>query len=48
MIIGHVGAKYSTQMSLVGDDEVVEAVSANRTDQPLDVGILPGLRLASA
>ena len=42
VVIGHVGAKHSTEMSLVENNEVVEAVSANRADQPLDIGILPG------
>ncbi len=42
VVIGAVGAKHPTQMLFVENDQVVEAVSANRSDQPLDVGILPG------
>jgi hypothetical protein len=29
-------------MTLVEDDHVIEAFTANRTDETLDVGILPG------
>ncbi len=35
VIVGHVGAKYSTEMSLVENNEVVETVSPNRPDEPL-------------
>lgn len=42
MIVGHVGTKHAAQMVLAENDVVVEAVSSNRSDQPLNVGILPG------
>ncbi len=42
VIVDDVGAKYSTEMSLVENNEVVEAVSPNGANQPFDVGILPG------
>ncbi len=42
VIVDYVGAKYSTEMSLDENNEVVEAVSPNGANQPFDVGILPG------
>ena len=42
VVISHVRAKHTTQVSFVENDVVVETVSANRSDQPLHVGILPG------
>ena len=42
VVISHVSAKHTTQVSFVENDVVVETVSANRSDQLLHVGILPG------
>ena len=40
-----VSGKHAAQMALVEDDEVVQALAAYRTDDPLDVHILPGKRV---
>mgnify|MGYP005638109061 CR=1 FL=1 len=42
VVVRHVGAKHTIQMSLVENDVVVETVSPDRPDEPLHVGILPG------
>ena len=44
VVVGHVGAKHTMQMSLVENDVVVETVSPNRPDEPLHVGIRQGER----
>jgi hypothetical protein len=42
IVIGHVGAQETTQMSVIENEEMVEALSSNRADDPLCEGILPG------
>src|SRR5262245_42901493 len=42
MVIGEVPGQDSTQVSFAEDKNVVEALPADRTDQPLGEGILPG------
>ena len=42
VVVGYVSAKHATQMSLVENDVMVETLSANRSDQALHIGILPG------
>ena len=41
VVVGHVGAKHSTEMPLVENNEVIQAVAPNGANQPLDIGILP-------
>jgi hypothetical protein len=36
-----VRAKQVAQMALVEDDQVIQAISSDRSDQALDVGVLP-------
>src|SRR4029450_855914 len=42
IVIGHVGAQETRQMSVIENEEMVEALSSNRADDPLCEGILPG------
>jgi hypothetical protein len=39
-IVLDVGAEHATEPAVIGDDDVIEAFSANRSDQPLRIGIL--------
>ena len=41
LVVRDVGPKDSTKMSLIEDDDVVQALAADRADHALDVGILP-------
>jgi len=43
MVVGEVSGQDSTQVSVVDDQNVVEALAADRTDQALGEWILPGL-----
>jgi hypothetical protein len=42
LVIRDVGPKDSTKMPLIEDDDVVQALAADRADDAFDVGILPG------
>ena len=42
VVIGKIGSKQSLEVTLVQDDEVIEAVAADGADQAFDIGILPG------
>jgi hypothetical protein len=42
MVIVEVRCEDAAQMALVEDDQVVQTLAAYRTDDPLDVSILPG------
>ena len=42
MVVSEIGTQNSFQMPRVEDDEMVQAVPADRADQAFDVGILPG------
>jgi hypothetical protein len=42
VVVGEVGSEDPLEMSLVEHDHVIETVASDRSDQPLDVGILPG------
>ena len=42
VVVREVGAQEPFEMAVVVDDDVIEALSPNRADQALDVGILPG------
>jgi hypothetical protein len=41
MIVVDVRGEHSTQVPFIADDHVIETVSPDGSDQPLDVGILP-------
>ena len=41
VVIGRVGTQRAVQMGLVEDDKVIEAFTADRADQSLDVSVLP-------
>ena len=41
-VIREVGAKHASEMSFVEDDDVVQTLAADRPDDALDIGILPG------
>jgi len=41
VVIIHVGREDAAQMALVEDDDMVQAFPPDRTDDPLDVGVLP-------
>jgi hypothetical protein len=42
MMILKIARQDAAQVTLVADDNVIQAFAADRTDEPLDVGILPG------
>ena len=42
MVVSEIGTQGSFQMPRVADQEVVQAVPADRADQAFGVGILPG------
>src|SRR5262249_1528651 len=42
MVVREIGTQGSFQMPRIEDDEMVQAVPADRADQTFDVGILPG------
>lgn len=42
VVVSEVFCEDALEMCLVQHDDVVEAFSPNRADQPFDVGILPG------
>ena len=42
MIVVDVGLKDAAQMPLVQEDDMIEGVSPDTSDEPLAVGILPG------
>jgi hypothetical protein len=42
MVIVEVRCEDAAQMALVEDDQVVQTLAAYRTDDPLDISILPG------
>ena len=41
MMILKIARQDAAQATLVADDNVIQAFAADRTDEPLDVGILP-------
>src|SRR5262245_1977001 len=41
MIIADIGRKNPSEMRLIDDDDVIEALASDRSDQPFDVGVLP-------
>jgi hypothetical protein len=41
MMISEIARQHAAQVSLIEDDDVIQAFTANRADQTLDVGILP-------
>ena len=42
IVIVGLGAQQPTLMRLVEDDQMIQALSADRPDKPFDMGILPG------
>ncbi len=42
MMILKIARQHAAQVTLVEDDNVIETFTADRTDETLDVGILPG------
>jgi len=42
MMILKIARQYAAQVTLVEDDNVIQAFTADRTDETLGVGILPG------
>ena len=42
MMMLKIARQNATQVALIEDDHVIEAFTANRTDETLDVGSLPG------
>ena len=42
VVVSEIGTQGSFQMARVEDDEMVQAVPADRADPAFDVGILPG------
>jgi hypothetical protein len=42
MMISEIARQYAAQVSLVEDDNVIQAFTTDRTDETLGVGILPG------
>jgi hypothetical protein len=42
MMVLKIARQYAAQMTLVEDDNVIQAFTADRTDQTLDIGVLPG------
>jgi hypothetical protein len=42
VVVGEVRAKHATEVAFVEHDEEIEAFAANRTDDALGEGILPG------
>ena len=42
VVVVCIGAKHAAQMRLAENDQMVQTFPSDRTDQPLDVGVLPG------
>ena len=42
MIVLNVGRQDASQMTLVDDDDVIKAFAADRANDALDLGVLPG------
>ena len=42
VVVGSIGLEDLTQMGLAKDDDVIQAFSADRANQPLRMPILPG------
>src|SRR4029453_13853241 len=42
VVIGDIRSKHAPEMSLVGEDDMIEHLAADTPDEPLAVGILPG------
>src|SRR3989454_10136034 len=42
VVVGEVRAQQAAEMALIEDDDVVQALPADRADEPLREGILPG------
>ena len=42
VVVGHVGAQKPVEMSLVQNEEVIQALAADGPDCPFDEGVLPG------
>jgi hypothetical protein len=42
MMILKMARQYAARVTLVDDDNMIQAFTADRTDQLLDVGVLPG------
>jgi hypothetical protein len=42
IVIVKVRRQYAAQMTVIEDDDVIETLTANRADDALDVGVLPG------
>jgi len=42
LVVRHVGPQNPTKVALIEDDDVVQTLAADRADNALDVGILPG------
>ena len=42
MVVVDVARQDAAQMARIEDDEVIQTLAANRADQALDVGVLPG------
>ncbi len=42
IIVVYVFFQYSPQMPFIENDGVIETISSNRTDDSLDIGVLPG------
>src|SRR5215472_443323 len=42
VVIRGISLEAATQMPLAEDDQMIEALAPSRTDEPLDVSVLPG------
>ena len=42
IVIVGVGAKHAAQMCLPDNDQMIQTFSSDRSDQPFDIGVLPG------
>ncbi len=42
IVIVGVGAKHAAQMCLTDNDQMIQTFSSDRSDQPFNVGVLPG------
>src|SRR6476620_1477210 len=47
VVILKIARQYAAQVTLVEDDHVIQAFTADRTDQTLDIGVLPMLSRSS-
>ena len=41
LVVAEIGTQYAAQMCLIKDDDVIETLTPDGSDEALDVGILP-------